>query len=74
MLIFSFSFRLGPVETIKTAKVMKRRGELEENRYHLNSKLQEILAKKELVRYEENVQFGSLCVLIVSVYSAFNLV
>lgn len=74
MLIFSFSFRLGPVETIKTAKVMKRRGELEENRYHLNSKLQEILAKKELVRYEENVQFGSLCVLIVSVYSAFHLV
>ena len=55
-------------------EVMKRRGELEENRYHLNSKLQEILAKKELVRYEENVQFGSLCVLIVSVYSAFNLV
>jgi len=39
------------VKTLKTAKVMKRRGELEEKRYHLNSKLQLILAKKEEVRW-----------------------
>ena len=48
--LFGTLLNMKGVHTKTTARVMKKRKDLEEKRYHLNSKLTYLLNKKEEVR------------------------